>query len=228
MCNTGFSVKKAVCTAVFTAASIVCVCAGQNDAWTTATSLCIDFPIVEHKVEYNSISNKIKANGFDFDVSRFFISNKNNIALSINAGVGYIQTDDILPDSDKMPGISFKFGGGVGYAFVNENRYLIVLSCIAELDFNYLFKKYRYTAYGNTYDMNFTANEFTFNLGADFLCGMKLNSRAGLTCGVRTESVITGSCELSAEYKNVSASKSYTEKTGGLSVYPRIGMIMIL
>lgn len=224
---------------ILTACMILAAAAGSVFAdWDKTINFGMSFPVFNQKAEDEEDEEaKIKGVGVNFDVQGRFVNNNNNLALLAGYSVGYlgVDADNILDDaSGTFSGINQSIIGGIGYRFVNTERFQLTASALAGMTFVNLSTDLSYSdvdeedgiPFSMKADVDYSA--FDFELGADIFAQFYFIEHWGISASCTALFTVAGSgeCELEADIPGtrgtVKVSDDFDVKPGSFIFVPRI------
>lgn len=225
---------------ILTACMILAAAAGSVFAdWDKTINFGMSFPVFNQKAEDEEDEEaKIKGVGVNFDVQGRFVNNNNNLALLAGYSVGYlgIKAKDFLGDdySGDVGGINQSIIGGIGYRFVNTERFQLTASALAGMTFVNLSTDLSYSdvdeedgiPFSMKADVDYSA--FDFELGADIFAQFYFTEHWGISASCTALFTVAGSgeCELEADIPGtrgtVKVSDDFDVKPGSFIFVPRI------
>lgn len=224
---------------ILTACMVLAAAAGSVFAdWDKTINFGMSFPVFNQKAEDEEDEEaKIKGVGVNFDVQGRFVNNNNNLALLAGYSVGYlgVDADNILDDaSGTFSGINQSIIGGIGYRFVNTERFQLTASVLAGMTFVNLSTDLSYSdvdeedgiPFSMKADVDYSA--FDFELGADIFAQFYFTEHWGISASCTALFTVAGSgeCELEADIPGtrgtVKVSDDFDVKPGSFIFVPRI------
>lgn len=218
---------------ILTACMVLAAAAGSVFAdWDKTISFGMSFPVFNQKYEIEDSEDdddaKVSGIGVNFDVQGRFVNNNNNLALLAGYSVGYlgVDADNILDDaSGTFSGINQSIIGGIGYRFVNTERFQLTASALAGMTFVNLSTDLSYSdvdeedgiPFSMKADVDYSA--FDFELGADIFAQFYFTEHWGISASCTALFTVAGSGEMEIDIKRVSIPGvgSYTPGALGMS-----------
>lgn len=223
---------------ILTACIVLAAAAGSVFAdWDKTISFGMSFPVFNQKYEIEDSEDdddaKVSGIGVNFDVQGRFVNNNNNLVLLAGYSVGYlgIKAKDFLGDdySGDVGGINQSIIGGIGYRFVNTERFQLTASVLAGFCFVDLSSEVKeWDEDIGRYDIDMDCSAFDFELGADIFAQFYFTEHWGISASCTALFTVAGSgeCELEADIPGtrgtVKVSDDFDVKPGSFIFVPRI------
>lgn len=223
---------------ILTACIVLAAAAGSVFAdWDKTINFGMSFPVFNQKYEIEDSEDdddaKVSGIGVNFDVQGRFVNNNNNLALLAGYSVGYlgIKAKDFLGDdySGDVGGINQSIIGGIGYRFVNTERFQLTASALAGFCFVDLSSEVKeWDEDIGRYDIDMDCSAFDFELGADIFAQFYFTEHWGISASCTALFTVAGSgeCEFEADIPGtrgtVKVSDDFDVKPGSFVFVPRI------
>jgi|GEM_PF-5131757 len=220
----GGTVRKRLPYCLLCAALLAAAVSAPAAEWNKLIGIGAAVPVNELKF------NDITARLYGGAVNAVFltVNPENRLALKTSLTTGLSATDDISKDDKMNLGAHISFGGGIGYALINQEKQTLTVCAMLNVDYITFRRSFEYSGSGEKADIDQKIKLLVLGTGADITYTRQCNESFGVYVTAACRGIPVGYSHCKLNYKYSGGRKDWEDDwyvlKGTFSIVPSLGI----